>query len=325
MVSVAMLGGTLVPEMESRGYKKPMSLGPILGSGGLAMMIPPSGLAVLLGAIGEISIGKILIAIIIPGLLMAVLYASYIIIRSMLQPSVAPAYDVSPVPLSHKLLNTARYILPVGFIIFLVVGVIFAGVATPTEAAATGALGTIILAAFYGRLKWQMAKKALVGTLQISVMILMILTASKIFSQILSFSGVAMGLAEFAAGLPILPILILIGMQVVLLILGMFMDIASIMMVTLPIFMPVVMVLEFNPVWFAVIYLLNMEMATTTPPLGLSLYTMKSVAPADTTMGDVYKAAVPFLICDLVAIALIMAFPQIALWLVTLMRPMLAR
>ena len=320
VASVAMLGETLVPEMESRGYRKSMSLGPILGSGGLAIMIPPSGLAVLLGTVGEISIGRILIGIIVPGVLMAILYASYIILRCKLQPSIAPAYEVRRVNMSEKLISTAKYILPAGFIIFMVVGVMFAGIATPTGAAATGALSTFILAAFYKKLNWVVTKKALLSTLQVSVMVLMIISASKIFSQILSFSGAASGLAEFAIGLPIAPIFIIIGMQIILLILGMFMDVASIMMITLPIFVPIVNNLGFDLVWFAAIFLLNIEMATTTPPFGLSLFTMKGVAPSNTTMGDIYRAGLPFLGCDLVVMVLILVFPPIALMLPGLMR-----
>ncbi|GAG30435.1 unnamed protein product, partial [marine sediment metagenome] len=139
--SVAMLGSTLVPEMEKRGYKKPMSLGPILGSSGLAIMIPPTALGVLLGAIAQVSIGKLLMAIIMPGLMMATLFAAYIIGRCWLQPSIAPAYRVPPTPISEKLIDTVRYVLPLVSILFLVIGLIFAGIATPSEAAATGAAG----------------------------------------------------------------------------------------------------------------------------------------------------------------------------------------
>jgi tripartite ATP-independent transporter DctM subunit len=320
MASVAILGSVLVPEMEKRGYKKPMSLGPILGSGGLAIMIPPSGLAVLLGAIGIISIGKILMAIIIPGLLMAILYAAYIIIRCQLQSSIAPAYEVPHIPLSVKLVATVKYILPLGFIIFMVIGVILIGVATPTEAAATGAIGTFILAALYRRLNWGVVKKAFSGALQVTVMMFIIITGAKAFGQVLAYSGASQGLIEFATGLPLAPIFILIAMQVVVLIMGTFLDVVAIMMVTLPLFMPIVTALGFDPVWFAVIFLLNIEMATTTPPFGLSLFVMKGVAPPDTTMGDVYKAGLPFLYCDLIAMALIIAFPVMAVWLPGLMR-----
>ncbi len=319
MASVAMLGSVLVPQMEERGYKKPMTLGPILGSGGLAIMIPPSSLAVILGAIAEISIGKILIAIILPGLLMAVLYTSYIIIRSRLQPHLAPVYDVPLISIFDKVIATVRYILPVGFIIFLVIGLIILGVATPTEAAATGAIGTFVLAAFYRRLNWGLVKKSFSGAIQVTVMMFMIIVGAKAFSQIMAFSGASMGLSELAVGLPLTPIFIVIAMQIVLLFLGMFLPVVPIMMVTIPVFMPVILTLGFDPVWFAVIYLLNIEMATTTPPFGLSLFVMKSVAPPDTTMGDVYRGALPFLYCDMIAIALIIAFPLIALWLPDIM------
>ncbi len=315
MGSVAILGSTLVPEMEKRGYKKSMSLGPILGSGGLAIMIPPSGLAIFAGAIGEISIGKLLIAIIVPGLMMAILYATYIIGRSQLQPHLAPPYEVPSTPLLEKLIATARYILPIGFIIFLVIGFILLGIATPSEAAATGTGGTFLLAAAYGKLNWKVVKKAIAGALKISVMVLMIIAAARSFSQILAFSGATRGLIDLAVGLPVVPIVIIIAMQVVILFLGMFMGAGAIIMITLPIFMPVVNILGFDAVWFGAIFLLNVEMASTSPPFGNSLFVMKGVAPPDTTMGDIYRAALPFLYCDAIVMALMIAFPAIALWL----------
>jgi tripartite ATP-independent transporter DctM subunit len=319
LASTAMLGETLIPEMEKRGYKKPMSIGPILGSGGLALMIPPSALAVLLGAVGEISIGRILIAIIGPGLLMAILYGGYIIIRCILQPSIAPVYQVESAPLSKKLIHFVKYILPTGFIIFAVVGVIYAGIATPTEAAATGALSCFLFSLVQGRLTWDVMKKSMTSTLRITVMVFVIITGSQLFSQILAYSGAVNGLTEFVLGLPTHRMLILLAMQVVLLILGMFMNAQSIMMITLPVFMPVVYALEFDPVWFAVIYLLNMEMASTTPPFGLALFVMKGVAPEGTRMSDIWSAAMPFLLLDVLAMAIIIIFPQTALWLVQMM------
>ncbi len=318
--STALLGSVLVPEMEKRGYKKPMSLGPILGSGGLAIMIPPSGLAILLAAIAEISIGKLLMAIIMPGLLMAAFYATYIIFRCKLQPYIAPAYEIASISLSQKLIATARCILPVGIVLFAVTGVIFLGIATPSEAAATGTLGSLILAALYGKLNWTMFKKATMGTISITVMIFMIMVGAKIFSQILVFSGATIGLVEFATGLPVAPIVLIIVMQIVIMIMGMFLSVSAIIMICAPVFMPIVLTMGFNPVWFGTIFLLNIEMAMTTPPYGTSLFVMKSVAPPDTTMGDVVRAALPFIYCDAVAIALIIAFPGIALWLPGLMR-----
>lgn len=319
LASVAMLGSTLCPEMERRGYKKSMSLGPILGSGGLAMLIPPSALAVLCGAIAEVSIGRILIAIIIPGLFLAVIYAAYIIVRCSIQPSIAPNYDVPPVPLSEKLLATVKYVLPQGVVVFLVVGVIFLGIATPSEAAATGAIGTFIIASFYGRLDLQVLKKSVIGTLRVTGMLLLILASAAAFSQILAFSGATAGLTSVATGLPVSPIAVIIIMQIIVLILGGFLDVVSIMMVSLPIFVPVVRSLGFDPVWFAVLFLLNIEVAGISPPFGMSLFVMKGVAPQDTSMADIYQAALPFVGLSLLGMIAIMVFPALALWLPGLM------
>jgi tripartite ATP-independent transporter DctM subunit len=315
LASVAMLGSTLVPEMEAQGYKKPMSLGPIMGSGGLAMLIPPSALAVLCGAIGEISISRILIGIIVPGLLVAGIMTAYIVIRCVLQPELAPTYDVAKVPLSEKVRDTAKYVLPQGLIIFAVIGLMFLGIASPSEAAACGAIGTCLLAACYRRLDWAVIKKTTTSSLNVTGMILMIIGGAQAFSQILAFTGASAGMAEFATNLPVAPIVIIIAMQIIILFLGCLMDVVSIMMITLPIFVPVVRGLGYNDVWFAVTYLINIEIAGISPPFGLSLFVMKAVAPKDTTMADVYKAAFPFIACSLSAMILIIAFPLIALWL----------
>lgn len=320
MASTAILGSVLVPEMEKRGYKKPMSLGPILGSGGLAMLIPPSGLAVLLGILGGFSIGKILIAIILAGLLLAALNIVYIITRCYLQPSVAPAYEASPEPLSKKIVATVRYVLPLGLVIFLVTGVIFLGIATPSQAAATGAIGTFILAFFYGRMNWETLKKVIIGTVSISCMLFMIIAGATAFGQILAFGGISQGLSDLIKSLDVPPMAVVIIMQVIILILGCFMDVIAIMMITAPIFFPLIVMLGFDPIWFGVVFLLNIEIAGISPPFGMNLFVMKGVAPRDTTMGDIYRAAAPFLGLAILAMVLIMAFPQLALWLPKLMR-----
>lgn len=320
MAGAAMLGSVLVPEMEKRGYRKPMSLGPILGSGGLAIMIPPSALGVLLAALGRFSVGRFLIAIIVPGLIMAVLYGVYVIGRCWLQPELAPSYPVPPASLLDKIRATLRYVLPLSSIVFLVVGLIFLGIATPTEAAALGALGCMVLAFIYRGLSREVLKTCVSGTLQVTIMMLMILTGSTAFAQILAYTGATQGLVECALRFPLPPICVLIAMQIVLLIMGTFMEPLTIMMVTLPIFMPIVEKLAFNPLWFGAIMLLNMEMATTSPPFGLVLFVMKGVAPPGTTMGDIYKAGLPFLACDAVAMALIVVFPGLVLWLPGLMK-----
>ena len=319
MASIAMLGQSLLPEMEKRGYKKPMSIGPILAGGGLAHMIPPSDLGVILGAIGQISIGQILMAIIFPGLLLAALYSAYIISRCLLQPSLAPSYAVSSTSVSKKVWNTVKYILPTSVIIFLVIGLMFFGVVTPTEAAASGTLGAIILVAFNKRLNKKVIVESLDGTLKITTMVFMILVGSKAFSQILAFSGASTGLINAALGLDLPPIVIIIMMQLVILFLGCFMEVVSIMMVTLPIFLPIIMKLGYDKILFAVLFLVNVEMALVTPPFGMSLFVMRGAAPPGTSMGDIIRAGTPFFILMAMAMALIMIFPKIALWLPSVM------
>jgi tripartite ATP-independent transporter DctM subunit len=319
MGSTAMLGTLLVPEMKSRGYAKSMILGPIMGAGGLAMIIPPSALGVILGSLASINIGKLLIGGVLPGLLIAVLYSLYIIIRAWLQPSVAPSYAVTPKPISTKLVNVAKYLLPLVLIILAVLGSMFLGVATPTEAAALGAFVSFILAAVYRKLNRKAIKETLRTTIEITVMAFMIVAASNVFSQIMAFSGVSRSLVQAVTSAQISPILILIGMQIILLFLGCFMEQVAMMMITLPIFMPVVTALHFDPIWFGIMMLINLEVGMLTPPFGMVLFVMKGVAPKDVTMGDIYRAAMPFVLLDILAIALIMAFPAIATSLPSIM------
>lgn len=318
--STALLGTMLTPEMERKGYKKPISLGAVLGSGGLAILIPPSSLAIVLGAIGEIPISRLLIAIIVPGLLVAFLCCGYIIIRCIIDPSMAPAYKVKHTPLLKKLKDTVHYVLPLGLVVFCVIGVVLTGVATATEAAACGTFAAFLLAALYGKLNWKVIKEALYDTVKTSAMILIIIAASTTFSQILAYSGAGRGLVNSVTSLNVAPIVIITGMMVVVGIMGGFMSLVSIMMITLPMFMPLVNNFGYDPVWFGVIFLINIEMAMLTPPLGMNLYVMAGVAPKGTTMGQIIAAAVPFIIIDVIAIALIMAFPIIALWLPGLIR-----
>ena len=316
VAGTAMLGKILLPDMAKRGYKKPMTIGPILGSGGLAIMIPPSALGVLMASIGDFSVGDFLVAIIGPGLLMAILYATYILVRAYLQPELAPPYvtDIKE-SLGTRILNTLIYVFPILAIISTVIGLIFFGVATPTESAALGALAAFILAFLYRGLTWEITKESLKSTLLITVMMFMILTGSTAFSQILGFTGAAQGVVKLATSLDIAPIYVIFLMQILLLILGTFMEPLSIMMLTLPIYLPIVEALNFPIIWFGAIMLLNMQMASTSPPFGLQLFVMKGVAPKGTTMIDIYKSGLPFLGCDFVAMVAMLAFPPIVLWL----------
>jgi tripartite ATP-independent transporter DctM subunit len=319
IANTAMLGEIMVPEMKERGYKNPMILGPIVGVGGLAMLIPPSALAVVYASLAQISVGKVLIAGAVPGFMLAVLYSLYVVGRSRISPSLAPAYDVAHHTLSEKLSDFVKYVLPLGFIFFLVLGVIFLGIATPTEAASTGALGSIILACCYKKFNVTVLQKSLKGTLRVSVMAFMIISASMTYSSIQAFTGSTMGLVNLITGLEMSRIFVIIGMMVILMILGTFMEQVSMMMITIPIFMPVIQGLGFDPIWFAILMLLNLEMALSTPPFGMLLFVMKGSAPPDTSLGEICKAALPFLGCDLIVMVLIIAFPSIALYLPNLM------
>ena len=319
MASVAIMGTVMLPEMERRGYHKSMSIGPILGSGGLAMLIPPSALAVLLAALAGISVSKLLIGGIVPGLLLAVLFAIYILVRCRLQPSMAPTYDVRPIPFREKMKTFVRYILPLGLVVFLVIGVMLLGICTPTEAAATGTVGCFILAGFNKKLNWNVIRKSFMNTARLTVMVFMIVAGSTAFSQMLAFSQASKGLVELVARSSLPPTLLIIGMQFVLFILGCFMDAFSIMMITIPIYFPIITGLGLNPLWFGILMLLNIEVAPITPPFGLELFVMKGVAPSTTTMSDIYRAAIPFVLIDVLVLLAMVFFPQISLWLPGLM------
>jgi len=202
-----------------------------------------------------------------------------------------------------------------GSIIFLVVGLIVLGVATPTESAALGASGCFVLAMCYKGLRWEKLKTAIAHTVRITVMMLMIFAGSAGFSQILALTGASQGLVEAVANLPLPPHFILIGMLCVVIILGTFMESMTIIMITIPIFMPIVQAFNFDPLWFGALALLSIEMGLTTPPFGLILFIVKGLAPKDVTMIDVYRAGIPFLLCDLLVMILLLSFPQLALWL----------
>jgi tripartite ATP-independent transporter DctM subunit len=314
MATTAMLGTILLPEMETRGYKRSMSIGPILASGGLAMMIPPSALAVILASLAGLSISRILVAAILPGILMALFYFSYIVIRCALQPELTPAYTVTRVSWAECWRGFFVHLLPLGLIVFLVTGLIVLGIATPTESAALGCLGSFALVAAFRRLTWEVVRKSLMGALSITAMMLAIMVGAIGFSQILAYSGASRGLLEFVIGLPVAPLLLIVAIQAVILALGTFMEQIAIMLITLPILMPIITALGFDPIWFGILMLINLQMALTTPPFGLLLFVLKGVAPPDTTMREIYLACLPFLICDAIVLAIILAFPETITW-----------
>ena len=315
MGSTALLGSLMVPEMTARGYKKHMSIGPILGTGGLAIIIPPSALAVLLATLAQIDVGALLIAGIIPGLMLAGFYIATIWLQTKIDPTAAPPYEVAPLSAAQKILLMARDVIPqIGLMVVIVVMMI-GGIVTPSEAAAFGALGVLILAAAYRCLSWTAIKASVRGALRVTLMAYLIVFGSATFSQLLAFSGASRGLITWATGFDLDPLAMLLVMFAVLLILGMFMEQISMMLLTVPIFFPLALSLGFDPIWFALIMLLALEISFTTPPFGLLLFVMKGVAPSDTTMRQIYTAAIPFIGCSLLLVALLIAFPPLALWL----------
>ncbi len=315
MASTAVLGTSLVPEMRKRGYSKALSFGPILASGGLAMIIPPSSLAIIYGTMAEVSIGRLLLAGVIPGFIMAFNYTAQIIIRARLNPSLAPVYEITKIPLKERARLFFIDVFPLSIIVFLVTGIFILGVATPTEAAALGASGTVVVALCYRCLSRKAFIKAISGTVSITSMTLFLIGGSEIFSQLLSYSGITRSVVTYAAELNLPPIGIMISMIFMILILGSFLESVPIMMVTTPIFVPVANNLGFDPIWFGVIMLIALQIGLTTPPFGLLLFVLKGVSPPDTTMRDLYRSAMPFVLCDFVSITLVICFPVLALWL----------
>lgn len=318
MGSTALLGSLMVPEMTARGYKKKMSIGPILGTGGLAIIIPPSALAVLLATLARVDVGALLIAGIIPGLVLACFYIATIYIQTKLDPDAAPAYDVETYSLGQKLGLMFKDILPMLSVMVLIVFGMVGGLITPSEAAAFGALGVFLLAAMFRCLTWVAMKRSIIGALRVSLMAYLIVFGSATFSQLLAFSGASSGLVRWATSFDLAPIAMLLVMFGVLLLLGMFMEQISMMLLTVPIFFPLALTLGFDPVWFALIILLALEISFTTPPFGLLLFVMKGVAPKDTTMREIYAAAFPYIGCSMLLVVLLILFPQLALWLPSL-------
>jgi tripartite ATP-independent transporter DctM subunit len=319
MANTAMLGSLMVPEMQKRGYNWQMSMGPILGTGGLAMIIPPSALGVLLASVASIDVGKLLIAGFIPGFLLAGLYSLMILLQLKLNPESAPAYDVEMPSVSERIKLVCVNILPMGIIVFMVVGFIILGWATPTEAAAFGVLGVILVAAGFRVLSFESIKTATHATVKVAAMVFFIIMSSTVFSQLLAFSGASAGLLKWAISFGISKYWVLLLMFFILIALGMFMDATSMMLITVPIFFPLAEQLGFNLIWFGLFVLMTFEMAGTTPPFGLLLYVMLGVAPKGTTLYQVAASAFPFLVCDAILILLMVKWPMIALWLPGLM------
>ncbi len=315
MGACALLGRLMVPEMMKRGYSKYLSLGPIMGVGGLAVIIPPSALTVLLATLGRTDVGDLLVAGVVPGLLLATMYGVLIWVWTIVDPDAAPMYAAATVSRLEKLRLFFVDVVPMIVIIVFSVLIMVTGWSTPTEAAALGAVSVIVLAMCYGEMTWKAFLKSLDGTLRVTVMAFLVILGSATFAQVLAFTGASSGLMNWAIGFDVTPLQMLLIMIGVIIFLGSFMDPLSKMLLTAPIFFPLAKSLGFDLTWFGLIMLLSLEVGYTTPPFGLLLFVMKGVSPPGTTMRDIYLAGMPFIACVLLLIGLIIIFPPLATWL----------
>jgi len=256
----------------------------------------------------------------VPAFLMAILFFAYVVARASMRPQDAPAEEVAKLTPRERWMPFVIYVLPLSGILIVVVGSLLGGFATPTEAAALGVISSFLAAACYRRLSWKAVWETFQGTAKTSTMILFIIMASTTFSQILAFSGATSGMVSLITSAGADPLMVLLAMVVILLVMGCFMDQVSMVMITVPIFIPVAHALGIDLIWLGVIYLITMEMGFLTPPFGLLIFVIKAIAPPSISLMTVYRAAVPFLIIELFVLGLIIAFPTIALWLPALMR-----
>ena len=319
IATTAMLGSLMLPVMLARGYHPTLAAGPIMAIGAVDMLIPPSALTVLLGSLSGISISKLLIGGVVPGLMLSVAFVAYIIVRVQITPSLAPSTDVDVSKGRESWRLLFLYVLPLVGIFAVVVGAMSGGFATPTESAALGALATMALAMVYRALSLEALGKALRGTVAISGMVLFIILGATTFAQILSFSGATEGMTNVILAQGLSPIAIVAMMMLFLIFLGIFVDQVSMMLITLPVFMPLVSRLGIDPIWFGVLFLICMQLGLLLPPHGLLLMTMRGVAPPEVSMAQIFQAVVPYIVMSLALLALLIAFPAIATWLPNLL------
>jgi tripartite ATP-independent transporter DctM subunit len=309
------MGLIAVPAMLSRGYDKKMALGCVGAGGALGILIPPSITMIIYGMICQVSIGRLFAGGIFPGLLLCGLFVTYILIACKINPSLGPAIpDEECLPFKEKLKATKSVVGPL-LLIILVLGSIFSGIATPTEGAAVGCASSFILMLVSGKFSWKMFKDISLGTLKLTGMVMWIIIGAYCFSTIYMALGASDFVRSLVSDLPFGYWGVLIIIQIVFFVLGMLLDPSAIVMITAPILMPIVAIMGYDPVWFGVIFIMNMQCAYITPPFGYNLFYLKSIAPEGVRLQDIYASIYPYIILQLIGLAIVTAFPQIALWL----------
>ena len=316
MAVAAMLGRAIMPGMVARRYDRDVAAGLIISGASLAPIIPPSLLAIIVGSIADVSIAKLLISGVLPGLLLGGIFLVYVFVRIAMNPNLAPSDVVSErsdTSTSEMVIALVR-ILPFVIVIISVMGFIMMGIATPSESAATGVVGALITAGIYRNLTLKMIWDSVMASITVSAMILAIMAMSKMFTQLLAFTGATSQLVELVANLGFGPLVMVLIMLAVPFLLCMFIDTIAVILLTIPIYQPVVNALEFDPVWFWLLFLINITLGAITPPFGYTLFAFKAVVP-DMSISNIYKAIWPFVLLFLTGIGLIITFPGIATWL----------
>ena len=312
----AMMARSLFPGMLDRGYDAKLSTGAILAGASLAPIIPPSVLVIIIGTLANVSIAGLLIAGILPGLMLAIMFLIYTLARVRLNPALAAedaATSTVDVPFREKAMALVR-VAPFALIIFCVMGLILLGIATPSESAATGVLGAMATAAYYRKLNWKMFSESLGSAAFIASMILLIMASSKMFSQLLAFTGSTRELTEIVAGLGLSPYVMLFIMMLIPFIMCMFIDQIALMLVVIPIYQPLLKSLEFDPIWFWLLMLLNVTVGGMTPPFGYTIFAFKG-ATDRVSLQEIFSATWPFVLIFLLGMFVIAVFPPIATYL----------
>ena len=313
--AVVSMGSIALPSMLERNYDKELALGCINSGGGWGILIPPSVIMILYALISGESVGRLFAGGVFPGLLLLVLVSSYIAIRCYFQPHLGPALPRQERgDWKRKITALKAVILPI-IIVFMVLGSIIGGVTTPTEAAAMGVLGAIISALFYRQFSWAMMKEAAMRTLRLTGMIMWILFGAYCFSAAYHGMGAHQLIENMMQHIPGGPWGTIIFIQLIIFVLAMVLDPAGIMMITVPVFLPIIKALGFDPLWFGILFVINMEIGYMTPPFGFNLFYLKGIVPPEITMGDIYRSVIPYTLVESLGLALVMIFPQIAVWL----------
>lgn len=316
--AVVTMGTIALPKMLERGYDKKLALGAINAGGGWGILIPPSILMVLYALLTEVSVGRLFAAGIGPGLTLFVLVSIYIGVRCWLQPELGPALPIEErASWSMKFASLKAVILPI-MIVTIVLGSIFGGFATPTEAAAIGVFGALVATLINGQLNTKVIHEAAISTLKLTALVMWILFAAHAFSTAYTALGAQSLISDVMALIPGGRWGALFFMLVVLFFFGMVLDPVGIMLITLPVFLPIVREAGFDPIWFGILFIIMMEVGYMTPPFGFNLFYLKGVAPPDVTMGDIYASVFPYVLVTLIGVLLIILFPGIATYLPTL-------